>query len=85
MYLFEGCDLLDTLELPDSVTIIGRCEFGKSGLTCHTGSDCTIFGSLLIRHETVLYRFVSPSELTIPSNVRETGEVGLRTYLATHP
>jgi hypothetical protein len=45
-----------------------------SGVTSVTGADCAICNSLLIHRGTILHRFGSPSQLVIPSSVREIEE-----------
>jgi hypothetical protein len=71
--LFLDCVLLKTLHLPDSVTNIAGSAFSGSGVTSVTGADCVMRDSLLIRHGTILHCFGSPSQIIIPSTVREIG------------
>jgi hypothetical protein len=72
--LFEGCYLLKTLDLPDSVTRVSGSGFLGSGITSVTSATCVRRGSLFIHGEVILRCFDSPSKITIPSTVREIGE-----------
>jgi hypothetical protein len=73
-YLFGGCDLLKSIDIPESVTTIASAAFLYSGVTSVTGADCTICDSLLIRRGTILHCFGSPSKIVIPPTVREIGD-----------
>jgi hypothetical protein len=72
--LFLGCDLLDTLELPDSVTEINGVAFHSSDVSSITGANCLISCSLLIRLGKIVRCFDSPPKIIISFTPREIGE-----------
>jgi molybdenum cofactor biosynthesis enzyme MoaA len=65
---------LEMLNLPGSVTKIASTAFEGSGVTSVTGADCVSCNSLLIHRGTIVHCFGSPSQVVIPSSVREIEE-----------